>query len=72
MKGEGVVPGVSDLIFMYPSKGYHALCIEMKTKKGKQSKEQKIWQVEVQSLGYKYVICRSIDDFMKEVKEYLM
>lgn len=72
MKGEGVVPGVSDLLFLYPSKGYHGLCIEMKTKRGRQSKEQKIWQAEVQSVGYKYVICRSIEDFMEQVKIYLM
>ena len=31
MKGEGVTAGVADLLLLLPSKGYHGLCIEMKT-----------------------------------------
>lgn len=29
-KAMGVKPGVSDLILLYPSRGFHGLCIEMK------------------------------------------
>lgn len=71
MKREGVVAGVSDLILFVPSKGYHALCIEMKTDKGKQSDKQKKWQKMVEKQGYKYIICRSVDEFAKEITEYL-
>lgn len=28
MKGEGVTAGVADLILLYPSGGFHSLCIE--------------------------------------------
>ena len=71
MKREGVVAGVSDLILFVPRKGYHALCIEMKTDKGKQSDKQKRWQKQVERQGYKYIICRSVDEFAREITEYL-
>lgn len=71
MKAEGVVPGVADLILLKPSKQHHALCIEMKTDKGRQSDNQKEWQFVVESHGYKYVICRSIADFIDEITKYL-
>lgn len=71
MKAEGVVAGVADLILLVPSKGYHALCIEMKTEKGRQSPEQKAWQKKAEAHGYKYAVCRSLDDFMETVNTYL-
>ncbi len=73
LKKEGVVAGVSDLILLFPSMGYHGLCIEMKTdeKTSRQSKSQKEWQQLVESAGYKYIICRNFDDFESEIKIYL-
>lgn len=71
MKAEGVVAGVSDLILFVPSKGYHALCIEMKTEIGRQSELQRQWQIEVEKQGYRYVICRNVDDFRAEIINYL-
>lgn len=71
MKAEGTLAGVSDLILLYPSKGFYALCIEMKTKKGRQQPSQKLFQRAVEDVGYKYVICRSFDDFMNEIRLYL-
>lgn len=71
MKAEGVVAGVADLILLIPSQGFHALCIEMKTEKGRQSDKQKIWQQLVESHGYKYVICHSSQSFFVEVQKYL-
>lgn len=73
LKKEGVVAGVSDLILLFPSSGYHGLCIEMKTddKSSRQSKSQKEWQQLVESAGYKYIICRNFDDFESEIKIYL-
>lgn len=70
MKQEGVTPGVSDLILLKSNRFYGALCIEMKTQKGKQSETQKHWQKVVESTGNKYVVCRSLDEFIKVVKEY--
>lgn len=71
MKAEGVTAGVSDLILLYASHGFHALCVEMKTAKGRQQLTQKKWQEAVEASGYKYVICRSVDDFIEQINAYL-
>ncbi|MDO4163971.1 MAG: VRR-NUC domain-containing protein [Bacteroides sp.] len=72
LKAEGVVPGVADLILLKSNRFYGALLIEMKTSKGKQSESQKVWQKRLCANGeYKYVVCRSLDDFMREVNDYL-
>lgn len=72
MKYEGVLKGVSDLILLIPKKGYASLCIEMKTPKGIQSEEQRKWQREAERCRNRYVVCRSIEEFMKAVNEYLL
>jgi len=72
LKQMGVTAGVSDLILLYQQNGYGSLCIELKDgKKGRQSKSQHYWEMVAMTLGNKYVICRSVDEFMKEVNEYL-
>lgn len=71
MKAEGVVAGVADLLLLIPSKEYHALAIEMKTDKGKQNENQKLWQEDFEKSGGKYVISRSFDDFRKHIEDYL-
>lgn len=71
MKAEGVTKGVSDLLLLFPAKHYHGIAIEMKTEKGKQQPSQKIWQRAVEDAGYKYVICRSFEDFMEQINAYL-
>ena len=71
LKAEGVQAGVSDLILLRRSRDYGALCIEMKTPTGSQSQAQKAWQRQVTADGYKYVVCRSVEDFMREVNDYL-
>lgn len=71
LKAEGVLAGVSDLILMHPAGGYHGLCIEMKTPKGRQQESQKEFQQLVEGAGYKYIICRSLDSFVTEIREYL-
>ena len=86
LKAEGVVAGVADLILLVPKvktivyacvgmplieEATHGLCIEMKTKTGRQSSEQGLWQLKVEKYGYKYVVCRSLDDFIATVERYL-
>ena len=71
LKAEGAIAGVSDLILLLQRGDFGCLCIEMKTDKGTQSDSQKAWQKETEKFGNKYVICRSIDDFMKEINLYL-
>ena len=71
MKAEGALAGVADLILLKPNKTYHALCIEMKTRTGRQADTQRIWQQLIEKDGYKYVICRSLSEFMEQVNNYL-
>jgi hypothetical protein len=71
MKREGALSGVADLILLYPSKGYHALCIEMKAPKGVQSKEQKAFQSYCTQNAYQYHLCYSLEQFIKIVNDYL-
>ena len=71
LKAEGVLAGVSDLNLDVPNKDYHGLRIEMKTPKGKQQESQTTFQINVEKQGYKYAICRSLDDFIRVVETYL-
>lgn len=74
LKAEGVVSGVSDLILLKPNREFSALLIEMKinSANSRQSATQKAWQGDLTSLGeYKYVVCRSVEDFIREVKDYI-
>lgn len=70
-KSLGVVAGVADLLFLVARGGYHGLCIEMKDEHGTQKPAQKEWQAIIERQKYKYVICRSLDQFKKEVLCYL-
>lgn len=72
LKAEGVLPGVSDLILLVARGGYHALLIEMKTSKGKQSPAQKEWARDMAARGYLYVVCHSFEEFRKAIDGYML
>lgn len=63
LKAEGVTAGVADMIILLPIG--NVLFVEVKTAKGRQSPAQKAFQERVESLGFNYVIWRSIDDAEK-------
>lgn len=68
MKAMGVVPGVSDFIHLSdPLNPGKPLFIEMKTKTGTQSDDQIRFQYIVEGLRYRYIICRSLDQFQEIV-----
>lgn len=71
MKDEGMLPGVADLIFLKSNRNYSALCIEMKTKDGRQSESQKKWEKAAKENGIHYIVCRSFDEFRKVVTDYI-
>lgn len=71
MKRQGVTAGVSDVILLVPKKGFASLCIEFKTKTGRQSEEQKEFQFQAEKCGSKYVVVRSVEQALREVKEYI-
>lgn len=68
LKKEGALAGASDLLLIADHK---VLFVEMKTARGRQQQSQKDFQHKVEVLGFKYVICRSLDDFMTEVHNWL-
>ena len=70
-KAMGVRAGFADLVLLVPRGGYHALFIEMKSAKGRQTALQEQWQHEVEAQGYKYTICRSIEEFINIITNYL-
>ena len=71
LKAEGVTAGVSDLIMLIPRRGYHALCVEVKTLVGRQSANQREWEAKVRAQGFYYAVVRSLDDFAELVRWYL-
>lgn len=71
MKEEGLLPGAPDLILLRSNRSYCSLCIEMKTKTGRQQASQKKWEMEAKKNDIMYVICRSLEDFKKVITEYL-
>jgi hypothetical protein len=72
LKRQGVKPGVSDVILQIPKKGYASLCMEFKTKTGRQTDEQKEYQRQVEMAGSKYVIVRSVEQAIKTMRNYLI
>jgi hypothetical protein len=77
LKSEGALAGVADLFLAVPKVTYsesttkHGLFIEMKIDKGVQSDSQIDFQKKVELTGYQYTICRSVDEFIKTITEYL-
>lgn len=60
LKATGVVAGVSDLIIV---RNNEVIFVEVKTEIGKQSKEQKEFQRNVENLGFRYLLVRNLEDF---------
>lgn len=71
MKGEGVTAGVADLLLLAPGNGFHGLAIEMKVKRNKQTERQIAWQQAVEAQGYRYIVCRSFDEFRQAITNHL-
>jgi hypothetical protein len=66
-KAMGLTTGVSDLIIILPGGKY--VCVELKTKTGKQSDSQIEFQQKIESLGGEYLIWKSLCDAETWVKQ---
>jgi hypothetical protein len=70
-KREGLRKGVADLQLLYGNGEHFSLFLELKTDTGSQSKEQKEFEAYCTQNKFKYVVIRSIDQFIQEIKEYI-
>lgn len=70
-KAMGVYHGVADTLMLIPRGRYHGLAIEYKDEHGRQSVHQVAWQALVENQGYRYVVCRSLEEFKNIVESYL-
>ena len=61
LKRSGVRAGVSDIVVVMTSR---VVFIELKTKTGKQSREQRIFEERIRSFGFEYYVCRSISEIL--------
>lgn len=71
VKSSGIKRGVADVFLSISNKKYHGLYIELKTSNGKQTKDQELFQQQVEKVGYQYKICRTANDAIGIVKQYL-
>lgn len=61
LRGIGLYPGVSDLVVIHHP--HPPVFVEVKTPEGTQSPAQKKFQVHIESLGYRYHLVRSLEEF---------
>ena len=71
LKAEGVKSGVSDVILLYPAREFSYLCLEFKAGKNKQSKEQLLFEAEVDKYGGCYQVVYSSREAQKVLSWYL-
>ena len=71
LQEQGALTGEADLFLSIPSGDLCGLYIEMKTKSGTQSDDQKEFEADVVAEGYGYIMPRSLDEAMQAVRRYL-
>jgi hypothetical protein len=71
LKKQGVVAGVSDLIFLLPNKKFPFLCLEMKIGNNTQTMYQREFATDVERVGGCYEVIRSFDAFKESINEYM-
>jgi len=71
LKREGVRRGVPDIFVPVETDKYNGLFAELKTKRGAISKEQRDMMAHLESNGYCVRVCRSVEEFIKCVEDYL-
>ena len=71
MKRMGVLKGASDLFMAWPVGGFHGLFIEVKSKIGRPSVEQKAFLQRMKDVGYRAEICYGAEEVINTMKDYL-
>jgi len=71
MKAEGVKPGVPDYLLPVSASGCAGLAIELKSRTGYASKEQKQWIADLREQGWRAEVCRGWEQAWRVLSEYL-
>ncbi len=71
LKREGMKPGMPDVGVFFPQGQNHGLFIEFKAKRGKTTLIQQEMLVKLEEQGYKCCVCYSLEEAIKETREYL-
>ena len=71
LKAEGVRRGVPDICLPVPRAGFHGLYIELKTRRGTATRDQRWWIDALRRLGYRAEICRGWEAARAVIEDYL-
>lgn len=64
LKATGLVPGVADMILLFPLN-----CFEFKTPEGRQGEDQIVWEARVRAVNIPYHIVRSLEEFQALIRQ---
>ena len=67
----GYSKGFPDLFIYEARNGYHGVALEIKTIKGRATKEQKEWIEALNERGYKASICKGLPEILDLIDNYL-
>lgn len=71
LRDEGVRAGIFDINVDTSRHGFHGLRIELKTKTGTLTKEQRVWFQRFRTHGFMAVVCRGWEAAMDTIIDYL-
>jgi hypothetical protein len=71
VKALGYKKGVPDLLIFIAKGPYNGLCIEVKTRKGRITPEQRRWHEALSRNGYKVLVPRSFEEAKCSIDEYM-
>jgi len=70
-KNTGYSKGFPDLFIYEARNGYHGLALEIKTIKGRATKEQKEWIEALNERGYKAEVVKGLPDILNLIDSYM-
>lgn len=70
-KRMGYRAGTPDIFILEPKGGCHGLMVEMKSKTGTLSPEQKVFLAELEERGYATLVCHGFEEAVSGIKNYM-